>query len=197
MMNRELCFATPVYIKDVGTPEYNKYLEEKIIAWSKQDKGVVKTNVNGWHSETDMHEKLEYKHLVEELYIAQEEIYKDECLDNGPHLGNMWANINYKGGFNRPHIHPNSLWSGVYYVKTPKECGHLKIEDPKSVSLMVRPRKTKEKEPQHLCREVHFEPVAGRLIMFPAWLNHMVETNQSDEPRISISFNFLQKGMFV
>ena len=152
MMNRELCFATPVYIKDVGTPEYNKYLEEKIIAWSKQDKGVVKTNVNGWHSETDMHEKLEYKHLVEELYIAQEEIYKEEFLDNSPRLGNMWANINYK---------------------------------------------TKEKEPQHLCREVHFEPVAGRLIMFPAWLNHMVETNQSDEPRISISFNFLQKGMFV
>ena len=196
-MNRELCFATPVYIKDVGTPEYNKYLEEKIIAWSKQDKGIVKTNVNGWHSKTDMHEKLEYKHLVEELYIAQEEIYKDECLDNGPHLGNMWANINYKGGFNKLHIHPNSLWSGVYYVKTPKECGHLKIEDPRSLSLMVRPRKTKKKEPQHLCREVYFEPVAGRLIMFPAWLNHMVETNQSDEPTISISFNFLQKGMFV
>ena len=197
MMNRELCFATPVYIKDVGTSEYNKYLEEKIIAWSKKDKGVVKTNVNGWHSQTDMHEKPEYKHLVEELYLAQEEIYKDECLDNSPRLGNMWANINYKGGFNRPHIHSNSLWSGVYYVKTPKDCGHLKIEDPKSVSLMVRPRKTKEKEPQHLWREVHFEPVAGRLIMFPAWLNHMVETNQSDEPRISISFNFLQEGMFV
>ena len=30
MIHRELYFATPVYIKDVGTPEYNQYLEEKI-----------------------------------------------------------------------------------------------------------------------------------------------------------------------
>tara|TARA_R110002012_G_scaffold249498_1_gene427087 strand:+ start:1487 stop:2077 length:591 start_codon:yes stop_codon:yes gene_type:complete len=196
-MKRELYFATPVYIKDVGTPEYNQYLEEKIISWSKQDKGLIKTNVNGWHSTTDMHEKPEYKHLVEELYIAQEEIYKDECLDNSPHLGNMWCNINYKGGFNKAHIHPNSLWSGVYYVKTPKNCGTLKIEDPKSSSLMVRPRKTTQQEPQYLWTEVHFEAQAGRLIMFPSWLNHMVEINQSEEPRISISFNFLQQGMFI
>ena len=196
-MKRELYFATPVYIKDVGTPEYNQYLEEKIISWSKQDKGLIKTNVNGWHSTTDMHEKPEYKHLVEELYIVQEEIYKDECLDNSPHLGNMWSNINYKGGFNQTHIHPNSLWSGVYYVKTPKNCGDLKIEDPKSISLMVRPRKTKKQESNHLAKEIYFEAVAGRLIMFPSWLNHMVEINQSEEPRISISFNFLQKGMFV
>jgi hypothetical protein len=42
MMNRELYFSTPVYIKDVGTSEYNKYLEENIIAWSKQDEGLKK-----------------------------------------------------------------------------------------------------------------------------------------------------------
>jgi uncharacterized protein (TIGR02466 family) len=81
----------------------------------------------GWHSTTDMHKNPEYQHLVDELHMAQEEIYEDECLDNEPFLGNMWANINYKDGFNRPHIHPNSLWSGVYYVKTPEKCGHLKI----------------------------------------------------------------------
>jgi hypothetical protein len=33
--------------------------------------------------------------------------------------------------------------------------------------------------------------------MFPSWVNHCVDPNNSDEPRISISFNFLQKGMFV
>jgi uncharacterized protein (TIGR02466 family) len=49
----------------------------------------------------------------------------------------MWANINPPGGYNRPHMHPNSLWSGVYYIKTPKNCGHLKLEDPRSVALMT------------------------------------------------------------
>ena len=197
MIHRELFFATPVYVKDIGTLEYNKYLEEQIVNWSKKDPGLQKTNMNGWHSPTDMHTKIEYKNLIEELHIAQQEIYKDECLDSEPFLGNMWANINYKDGFNRPHIHPNSLWSGVYYVKTPKKCGHLKIEDTRTMSLMSRPTKTNKEEPKHLWREVHFEPIAGRLIMFPSWVNHCVDPNESDDIRISVSFNFLQKGLMV
>ena len=199
MIHRELFFATPIYVKDVGTPEYNKYLEEQIVTWSKKDPGLQKTNMNGWHSPTDMHTKIEYKNLIEELHIAQQEIYKDECLDSEPFLGNMWANINYKDGFNRPHIHPNSLWSGVYYVKTPKKCGHLKIEDTRTMSLMSIPTKTdkKREEPKHLWREVHFEPIAGRLIMFPSWVNHCVDRNESDDIRISVSFNFLQKRLMV
>jgi hypothetical protein len=42
MMHRELYFATPVYIKDVGTSEYNDYLTDKIIEWSKNDEGLKK-----------------------------------------------------------------------------------------------------------------------------------------------------------
>jgi len=30
--------------------------------------------------------------------------------------------------------------------------------------------------------------------MFPAWLWHSVEPNQSDDIRISVSFNFIQYG---
>jgi uncharacterized protein (TIGR02466 family) len=196
-MNRELYFATPIYVKDVGTPEFNAQLEQNIINWSRQDKGVQKTNVNGWHSPTDMHEKPEYKMLVDILYQAQQFIYKDESLDNEPFLGNMWANINPPGGYNRAHTHPNSLWSGVYYVKAPINSGHLKVEDPKPSINISRPKRKQGQLPKHLWNEVHFEPIAGRLIMFPSWLNHCVDTNQSNDIRISVSFNFLQRGMFV
>jgi len=196
-MNRELYFATPIYVKDVGTPEFNNQLEQNIVNWSKQDKGEIKTNMNGWHSTTDMHTKPEYKMLVDLLYEAQRFIYKDELLDNEPYLGNMWANINPPGGYNRPHTHPNSLWSGVYYIKAPINSGHLKIEDPKPCSLISRPRRKQGELPTHLWNEVHFQPVAGRLIMFPSWLNHCVDPNQSNDIRISVSFNFLQRGMFV
>jgi uncharacterized protein (TIGR02466 family) len=196
-MNRELYFATPVYVKDVGTPEFNAQLEQNIINWSRQDKGVQKTNVNGWHSPTDMHEKPEYKMLVDILYQAQHFIYNDESLDNEPFLGNMWANINPPGGYNRAHTHPNSLWSGVYYIKAPINSGHLKVEDPKPCINISRPKRKQGQLPKHLWNEVHFEPIAGRLIMFPSWLNHCVDTNQSNDIRISVSFNFLQRGMFV
>jgi uncharacterized protein (TIGR02466 family) len=48
--------------------------------------------------------------------------------------------------------------------------------------------------PKHLWREVHLQPQENRALMFPAWLWHSVQHNESNEPRISVSFNFLQKG---
>jgi uncharacterized protein (TIGR02466 family) len=194
-MNLELIFPTPVYIKDVGDEKLNKYLEDHIIEWSKNDKGLNKTNTNGWHSPTNMHTKEEYKPLVDLLFQAQFEIYQNEVLDSEPFLGNMWANINTPGGYNKPHIHPNSLWSGVYYIKTPENCGHLILEDPKSVSLMSMPRRKEVQLPHYLWRNVTYKPTAGRLIMFPSWLSHSVDTNRSNDIRISVSFNFLQKSL--
>ena len=44
-MHRELHFPTPVYIADIEHPTLNQELERDIVAWSKQDKGVVRTNV--------------------------------------------------------------------------------------------------------------------------------------------------------
>jgi hypothetical protein len=45
---------------------------------------------------------------------------------------------------------------------------------------------------------VHYQPIAGRLIVFPAWLPHAVQPNLTEEEglaadRISISFNFYQR----
>ena len=45
-----------------------------------------------------------------------DEIYKKEHLTQKSVLGNMWANVNYPGGYNRPHLHPNALFSGVYWI---------------------------------------------------------------------------------
>jgi uncharacterized protein (TIGR02466 family) len=196
-MFRELHFPTPIYIADIKHPTLNQELERDIVAWSKQDKGVVRTNVQGWHSTTDMHERPEYKNLVNMLYEAQKTIYDQEHLASEPFLGNMWANINPPGGMNRAHQHPNSLWSGVYYVKAPKNCGHLKIDDPRNSASMIRPRQKEGPVPSRLYRETHYEAIDGRLIMFPSWLMHCVDPNQSNDIRISVSFNFLQKGMFV
>jgi uncharacterized protein (TIGR02466 family) len=56
------------------------------------------------------------------------------------------------------------------------------------------PNRKEGKPPKHLWRDVKLDPIPGRIIMFPAWLWHSVEFNQSDDIRISISFNFIQHG---
>ena len=193
-MITEYHFPTFVYIKDFPNAEkLNQYLEPRIIQWSQSDKGEKKTNAGGWHSTTDMNKKEEYDPLTKELFAMQDEIYQKENLSLKPVLGNMWANVNYPGCFNRPHIHPNSLFSGVYWVKAPKNSGNLMLYDPRPGVQMAMPNRKEGKLPPELWREVHYEPVAGRCIMFPSWLWHEVKPNESNDIRISVSFNFLQR----
>ena len=196
-MNRELFFPTPIYIANLNEPGLNEQLERDITAWANKDKGLNRTNVDGWHSPTNMNELPEYKKLIDILYEAQRTIYEQEHLDSEPYLGNMWANINPPGGLNRAHMHPNALWSGVYYVKAHPDSGHLKVDDPRAAASMSRPRQKSGPTPSRLWRETSFEPKAGRLIMFPAWLTHCVDPNKSNDNRISVSFNFMQKCLMV
>ena len=194
-MITEYHFPTPVYIKEIpNARELNFYLEKNILQWNKKDpKGVNKTNVNGWHSQTDMNKREEYNPLTKQLFNMQEEIFKKELLTEKPVLGNMWANINYPGGYNRPHLHPNSLFSGVYWIKTPANCGKFMIYEPRQGAQCTMPNRKEGKLPPELWREVHYTPRAGTILMFPAWLWHEVQPNKSQDIRISISFNFLQR----
>ena len=194
-MITEYHFPTPVYIQEIpNAGELNHYLEKNILQWQKDDpKGVSKTNVNGWHSTTDMNRKEEYNVLTKELFNMQFEIFKKEYLIDKPVLGNMWANINYKGGFNRPHLHPNALFSGVYWIKAPEKSGNLMIYEPRPGVHTIMPNRKKGKLPSELWREIHYTPQAGTIVMFPAWLWHEVRPNESNDIRISVSFNFLQR----
>ena len=191
-MIKEQFFPTTIYGHD--TQLDNNFLANEIVNWSKKNSGVKKTNVNGWHSETNMHELPQFKPLVDELFKMQHQIFKEEWLDREPRLGNMWANINYQGGYNKPHIHPNSLFSGVYYVHAQPNSGKLICNDPRPGIQTVMPVRKPGQPPKHLWRETHLEPKPGRIIMFPAWLWHSVEPNQSNDIRISVSFNFIQDG---
>ena len=186
----EKFFPTIVYGKDIQLD--NNKMAQDIINWSNQDPGVSKTNYKGWHSTTDMANKPEYQQLVKELLKMQEEIFDNEHLDRSSRLGNMWANINPPGGMNQPHIHPNALFSGVYYIKSPVKSGRLKIYDPRPGVQFIMPIRKPGNPGKDLWREANIDPVEGRIIMFPAWLWHAVEENQSNDIRISVSFNFIQ-----
>ena len=132
--------------------------------------------------------------LVAMDYAMQQEIYEKEHLDRQPRMGNMWANINPPGGMNAPHIHPNALFSGVYYVKSSPKAGRLKIYDPRPGIQFNMPIRKEGDPGRDLWRDANIEPIPGRIIMFPAWLWHAVEENISDDIRISVSFNFIQEG---
>ena len=68
--------------------------------------------------------------------------------------------------------------------------GSLRFRDPRAAKRMSPwpVAEDKKSDLRHKDR-VNYKPVAGRLIMFPSWLEHDVEATLSDQERISISFN--------
>ena len=185
-------FPTIIYAEDFKLD--TNQLAENIIQWSKEDPGVAKSNRNAWHSTTDMQNRPEYRPLIDELFKMVNQVFEEEFLTRGAALGNMWANINPPGGYNQPHVHPNAVFSGVYYVKAPPNSGQLVCSDPRPGIQTCMPNRKKGEPPKHLWRDLHLQPKENRAIVFPAWLWHSVQPNKSNENRISVSFNFLQDG---
>jgi uncharacterized protein (TIGR02466 family) len=100
----------------------------------------------------------------------------------------QWVNINKKGHFNTPHNHDpfNGIaLSGVFYVSVPQNSGNIVFYDPRSVITTAL-----DQQYYHSGNDSFFiEPQENLLVIFPSWLFHSVDPNQSDEDRISISFN--------
>ena len=107
-----------------------------------------------------------------------------------------WVNINPPEAFNLKHNHPTSDLSGVLWLKCQKDCGNIVFESPRSFATHREIDSYTEdfKKNNNYFHSFHFNPVAGRLIVFPSHLEHHVDFNESQEERISVSFNIrLQK----
>ncbi len=101
----------------------------------------------------------------------------------------LWINILGEGGHHSGHIHPNSVISGTCYVAIPDGAGRIKFEDPRLPMLMAAPP-LKEGAPAVSQRFHYVSPRTGDILMWESWLRHEVMASQSEEARISISFNY-------
>jgi uncharacterized protein (TIGR02466 family) len=94
-----------------------------------------------------------------------------------------------RGAAHKLHQHPNNFLSGVYYVRTHPGADTINFHDPRNQSGIIRPpvvELTAENTDQVVVRVKD-----GTMLLFPAYLQHSVDANASDEERISISFNIM------
>ena len=124
------------------------------------------------------------------LSMAYQLIGKD-CASN-IHLTSLWATLYPNSSYVPEHIHNNSLYSGVFYVKTSTNCGNIVFKDPsyiaKTMASKTMASKISPKFP--MVDIVHTQEVSdGMMLLFPSWLPHSTQPNQSDEDRIILSFN--------
>lgn len=101
----------------------------------------------------------------------------------------LWVNVLGEGGHHSGHIHPNSVISGTCYVAVPDGAGQIKFEDPRLPMMMAAP--TIGADAPDPARRFHYvSPQPGDVLMWESWLRHEVMPSQTENPRISVSFNY-------
>jgi hypothetical protein len=81
----------------------------------------------------------------------------------------------------------NVLLSGCYYLKVPDRAGPIVFKEPRpgpNLAGLVG-------QGVNCMGDVKLKPKEGQLIIFPNWLEHYVEINESEDQRASIAMNAL------
>ena len=102
-----------------------------------------------------------------------------------------WMNINPKGAGNEKHTHPSCAFAGVIWLKIPENSGNLFFYSPFGHigidEIMAYDQDFANSF--HIPHTAFTTPEEGKMLIFSSHLEHSVSENNSDEDRISISFN--------
>ena len=186
-----LWWATPVWECPVENID-NKSIVEYCYKVKQEKPGVNISNRGGWHSGeliTPIPSALEQ--LFNELTVFVNDVPQRYMGTSDLVLGNWWININGKYDYNEQHDHQNSVLSGTYYVQVPEEnMGDLVLHRGDNAEFFLTSKV--EKQPTMANAMAVPCPVKESMFyLFPSWVKHSVERNNTDSERISIAFNFV------
>ena len=184
-------FPTDVYFEE-NTEIDNKKISKIILEKEKIEPSREMSNQGGWQSNDDLHEDKRFSEILESIRKYFQQIYQQNNYKEGVKVmvGNMWANVNRYKDYNSTHIHEGSDWSFVYYVKVPKDSGNLIFIDPRIRRMKDRSNRFIKNFDNPFTHSIYFLcPLEGKFVIFPSYLEHYVEFNTSNKPRISISGN--------
>jgi uncharacterized protein (TIGR02466 family) len=142
------------------------------------------------HSSYDLKTDPIFIHLINQTESLVNEFAK-ECFGVTKQVvscNNAWFNISNPGDFQEYHIHSGSHFSIVYYLKTPTDSGNFVVASTSNFTDTLQ-------IPNDLTtigNSTSFSiiPKENKIIIFRSNVNHMVNTNKSNDDRISVSMNF-------
>ena len=114
-------------------------------------------------------------------------------IQNQFYLTQSWTAINHKGDAHHSHIHPNTVFSCVYYVQA--NSGDLEIKMP--LSRIQEGYNFSYKILQYNTfngRKLQLSVKTGDMIIFPGWCEHQALPNEDDAPRIILGTNYFVTG---
>jgi len=188
IIKQEVIWPTPYwytiideFVKHKTRVTFNEDMESWVSGQMEGKETVIKSNRGGWQSELQKPDGV-FQPLVQHIDSVCRNINLDIKELN---VLQLWVNVNKKGDYNTIHQHGQYHLSGTYYVKVPKDCGKLVFRDPRLGAIGNQFFQSRCSKGELM----KINLVDGLLMIWPSFLDHFVEPSQTDEERISISFD--------
>jgi len=184
----QLWFATPVWECPVSGID-NDEIKQYCLKVREKKPGAIISNRGGWHSNELLFPVPDsLQTLIDDMTV----FVNDVCYRyTGTQLkfGNLWININGHHDYNLLHDHQKSVLSGVYYVDVPDEnMGDLVLHRGDNAEFFLKDVKEATMANALSCSK---QAKTSTFYLFPSWVKHHVERNESHKERISVAFNFV------
>lgn len=194
-------FLFPTQVVSGEIPDFDQ-IQDKLIKWiyeyKKNNTDIARiSNKGGWQSaRKDVYVDKGFQQFENIIIPIIGELISEYRITQKADIVQMWININGKGAYNVSHCHPLADFSGVIYIKQTEEQGRFVFDnmdvgyrDCSSLYFMNKDYLIEKK----MLPEWVPEYKDGTIIIFPAMFTHRVEQNETDEDRISLSFNIKLK----
>jgi uncharacterized protein (TIGR02466 family) len=100
-------------------------------------------------------------------------------------IANSWLNLQTRGGHTIEHNHANAFIGVATYLQIPENSGYFECKDP----LELLNSNGYHNSSKWRWKEV--PTISGDILVFPAWLIHRTQENNTDEGRYVLTTNFI------
>jgi len=183
-------FPKPVMKSELDRP----FTEVELAFFAKQSNNVKRNSGNNASKDTYVLRNPEMLNLVKELnkniaeYVAKVIVPVEGVT---PYITQSWLNYTKPGEYHHKHHHENSLISGVLYIQAEDKKDKIHFFDDTKHTITVKAKEFNVFNSPSWWVGVK----TGNLILFPSYIDHMVETTESKNTRISLAFNVFMSGI--
>lgn len=197
-------FGAPVLVRQIpGWETVNGGLKSQILAMRDEDPGSDTKSHEGWQSATflwGMPPSDEFK--VWQGWVHDSMLRMAALLTEETDLSKVqvdyvaggWAYINQPGDYRDPHVYPEVDWASVYFVACADpdpgwdRNGQFELRDPR---IMAQSSKLGG---YGFARSLMIDPEPGKMILFPAWMEHGVHPSYGEGEQVAIACNIRVTG---
>ena len=190
-------FPTPLFIGNLKESEMHVVdeLEKTILELVEKKEGFFEAG--NYTSDDLLHAPGRGFDKLSEIVLTEANTICDflKIKRDGLYISGMWANVTNPNHRHPIHIHPNSLLSGILYIKTPPKCGKTAFTDPRPGARVFEP--SYEQMHEFNSGLFQYPPARGQMLMWQSFLTHGVERGfceDENDMRIVVAFNVMMVG---